>query len=328
MNSASAERMPLPRVSVGVPVRNGAKYLEQTLDDLLSQTLDDLEIVVSDNCSTDRTPALLEFVSRRDDRVRVHRNQTDLGPAANYDAVLQMARADLFCWSAADDRHAPDFLARAVSALDADPTAVLATVGVRRIGPDGQDLGRVDGEPDMSSEDPSERLRNLIFVDHRRHGAHELFGLARRKTLRACGPQGAYARSDSVTLARLVLRGRFTRIEDELFFNRDHGERSSRVNPPRGWHDRGWAVHVLGGGPSPPDSWWDPSRAGSMVWPEWKLLREYVRAVEEAPLTLEERGRCRRVLATFAARHVPKLTRDVLIGAEFCVRRAADRGAS
>ena len=315
----------IPRVSVGVPVRNGVQYLQRTLDDLLGQTMEDLEVVVCDNGSTDGTPALLEEISRRDGRVRVHRNAVDLGPAANYDATLRQSRADLFCWSAADDRHDPDFLARTVAALDADRTAAVATVGVRRIGPDDEDLGRVEGEPDLSCSDVAERLRRLVFADQRRHGGHELFGVMRRDVLLRIGAQGPFAHSDRVTLVRLVLHGRFIRVDRDLFFNREHAGRSSLLRPVRAYGGRGWAVSALGSGPMPPDVWWDPSRANRVVWPEWRQLQEYQRAVQRAPLTPDERWRCRRVLAAFAVHQVPKLTRDVLIGVEFAARRAADR---
>ncbi len=48
-----------PRVTIGVPVYNGAQYLEQMLDSILTQSFADFEVVVSDNCSTDRTPEIL-----------------------------------------------------------------------------------------------------------------------------------------------------------------------------------------------------------------------------------------------------------------------------
>lgn len=314
-------------MSVGVPVRNGERYVRRTVEDLLAQTVDDIEVVVCDNASTDGTLEVLKALQAQDDRLQVHSSSADLGPAANYQRCFDLARAPYFCWSAADDRHAPTFLERTLEALESDATAVVATTAVRRIGPDDEDLGPVTGEPVLGSPDPAERLAALVFVDHRRHGAHELFGLVRRDVLVDAGPQGSFARSDSVTLVRLALRGRFHRVEEELFFNREHGERSSRVVPPRAYKGRSLSVRVMGGGPLPPDSWWDPARAGQVVWPEWRLLQEYRRAVADAPLTADERARCRRVLMRFAVRHVPKLTRDVVVGAEFAARRAADRAA-
>ncbi len=64
-----------PRVSVGMPVYNGARFLAETLDSWLAQGLEDFEFVVSDNASTDDTPRILEEYVRRDPRVRVHRSE-------------------------------------------------------------------------------------------------------------------------------------------------------------------------------------------------------------------------------------------------------------
>lgn len=319
-------RQTAPRVSIGLPVRNGAAFLDQTLDDLLRQTWTDLEVVVCDNASTDGTPTICAAWQRRDPRVRYHRSDTDRGPAANYNWAFQLSVGQYFCWSAADDRHLPEFVASTVAALEGDPTAVVASTGTRRIGPANEDKGVVRGQPDLSSLDAAERLRTLLFVDHRRHGAFEIFGMIRRDALAAVGPQGRYARADSVQLVKLALRGRFVHVPKALFLNRDHEDRSVRVAAPRAYGGRSWTVQILGGGPTPPDAWWDAARADRVVWPEWRLLQEYRRAVEQAPLSPADRSACRRVLAAFAVHHVPKLTRDLLIGAEFAARRAFSRG--
>jgi glycosyltransferase involved in cell wall biosynthesis len=324
-NSADApngEDASPPRVSIGIPVFNGERFLAQTLDGLLKQTFDDLEIIVSDNASTDSTPQLLAEYAARDPRVRVHRFEVNQGPAANYNKVAELARGEYFMWAAADDLHAATFVEAGVRQLDADPSTVLAYADTRIIDEFGETKFDYDYQPDIDSASAAERLDVLLNVDHHRHGAFEIFGLMRTASLRAALPQGAYARSDSVMLVRMALRGRFVRHREPLFLNRDHGSRSVRSTPTRSFHGRGLLVRKIGTGPIPADEWWDASRRNHMVWPEWRLLAEYRRALRAVDLAPAERRSARRSLRRFSRRHAPKLVRDVLLNTELGVRRA------
>ena len=78
-----------PRVSVGVPVYNGERFIRQTLDSLVDQSFKDLEIVISDNASTDGTAAICEEYARRDDRIRYVRNERNVGLAKNFNRVVE-----------------------------------------------------------------------------------------------------------------------------------------------------------------------------------------------------------------------------------------------
>src|SRR5688500_16041598 len=73
-----------PRVSVGVPVYNGARYVARTLDSLLAQTFSDFELIISDNGSTDGTEAICRAYADRDTRVSYHRAATNQGIVGNF----------------------------------------------------------------------------------------------------------------------------------------------------------------------------------------------------------------------------------------------------
>ena len=131
-----------PRVSIGLPVFNGERYLAPAIGSVLGQDFRDLELIVCDNASTDRTPEICAAYARRDARVRYVRNPRNLGAGPNYDRCFRLARGEYFKWAAHDDRLAPDYLSRTVAALDAAPGAVLCTTGVAEIGP-GDEVRRV-----------------------------------------------------------------------------------------------------------------------------------------------------------------------------------------
>ena len=110
-----------PRVSVGVPVYNAEKYLRQSLESLLAQTFEDVEIIISDNCSADATEAICREFAQRDSRIRYLRQPENLGAIANFNHVFAEARGEYFKWAAYDDLCEPTFLQRCVDVLDKNP---------------------------------------------------------------------------------------------------------------------------------------------------------------------------------------------------------------
>ena len=84
------------RLTIGLPVYNGERYLRQTLSSLVAQTFDDFEIIVCDNASFDRTNEIsLDFASR-DPRVRYVRNERNLGAIPNFNRAATLGTAPFF----------------------------------------------------------------------------------------------------------------------------------------------------------------------------------------------------------------------------------------
>jgi glycosyltransferase involved in cell wall biosynthesis len=121
-----------PRVSVCIPVRNGGAFLPLAVDSVLSQTFDDMELIIVDNCSTDGTAEWLERKSAAVGKIRFFRNATDIGLARNFNACLAHATGAYVKFLCADDLLLPGSLQRMAAALDADASATLA-VGARRL---------------------------------------------------------------------------------------------------------------------------------------------------------------------------------------------------
>src|SRR3989339_68658 len=114
-----------PLVSIGLPVHNGEHYLRKTLKSLLSQTYPFIELIISDNASTDGTEAICKAYERLDERIRYFRSDRNRGAAWNFNRVLELAGGTYFKWAAHDDLSAPDFLASCVRILETDRSVVL-----------------------------------------------------------------------------------------------------------------------------------------------------------------------------------------------------------
>ncbi|MBV8643845.1 MAG: glycosyltransferase [Candidatus Eremiobacteraeota bacterium] len=104
------ERYPL--VSILIPNYNYVHYVGQAVDSALVQTYPNVEVVVSDNCSTDGAWELLNARYGDNPRVRLHQNPSNLGMAGNFDRVLELARGRYIMWLSSDDFLYPTHVAQ------------------------------------------------------------------------------------------------------------------------------------------------------------------------------------------------------------------------
>ncbi len=133
--------MAAPRVTIGMVVRNGERHLAAAIESFLAQTYGDFELVIHDNASDDRTPAIAAAYAERDPRVRLERRERNIGAVGNIIDAAERAKGEYFAWSAHDDLREPGFLASLVELLDRHPTASIACCAVRDMHPDGRDAG-------------------------------------------------------------------------------------------------------------------------------------------------------------------------------------------
>lgn len=110
-----------PKVSVLMSVYNGEKFLEETMDSILSQTCQDWECIVIDDCSTDNTPVILAQYARRDKRICVYRNEHNQKLPASLNRALQLAKGTYIVRMDADDVCRRDRLEKQVAFMEKNP---------------------------------------------------------------------------------------------------------------------------------------------------------------------------------------------------------------
>ncbi|MGE0117982.1 MAG: glycosyltransferase family 2 protein [Dongiaceae bacterium] len=214
-------------MSIGLPVYNGENYLAKAIESVLGQTFRDLELIICDNASTDRTQAICEDYVRRDARIRYIRNARNLGAGPNYDLAFHSARGIFFNWLAHDDAMAPTYLERAVACLERTPDAVLCYIGITEIDTKGQVRRAYTNHlPGVDSPRASIRFAGMILY---RHQCEPFFGLFRRQALVGSGLHGLFCGSDRVLLAEMALRGPCVAVPEPLFLHREHNERYTRA---------------------------------------------------------------------------------------------------
>jgi len=109
-------------VSIGLPVFNGANFLAEAIESILAQEMGDFELMISDNASTDETPAICERYAALDARISYVRHPANMGAANNYNHVFHCTSAKYFKWAAHDDLLKPRFLSECIAAFEAFET--------------------------------------------------------------------------------------------------------------------------------------------------------------------------------------------------------------
>ena len=219
------------RVSVGLPVYNGERYLEVALDSLLSQTFSDFELIICDNASTDRTADICRQYALQDDRINYSRNSANIGAMNNFNRTFGLATGEFFRWVGYYDISLPGYLEACVQTLDDDPAAVLCHTRTILINEAGERVGPYDDFLDFRSPHPEQRFREYLFRPAVLCNA--IMGLVRSDELRKTPLLGGYLASDKILLGDLVLRGSLRRVDDYLFLRRLHPLKSDHANRSR-----------------------------------------------------------------------------------------------
>jgi glycosyltransferase involved in cell wall biosynthesis len=262
----------MPLVSVGMPVYNGERWLRQTIESILSQTLDDFVLEISDNASSDATQAICREYAEKDRRVRYHRNPENIGLNGNWTLAFRRTKSKYFKWASCNDLCAPRFLERCVERLEASPNAVLCHTQTRIIHGGDDTVGEPYAD-DVCCDDADAytRLRHTL---ERIRLNNAINGVIRSDVLAQTGLIADYFSSDVVLLVELALHGPILQVPEELFFR--------RMAP-------GAATQLKSGAEIA--SYYQPKGDRKMRFQHWKLHYGYLGAAARAPLSLTERRR-------------------------------------
>jgi glycosyltransferase involved in cell wall biosynthesis len=285
-----------PRLSIGLPVYNGERYLPEALDALLGQTYSDFELIISDNASADATQEICRDYAKRDARIRYVRQPVNVGAGPNHNVVFHESRGELFKWASHDDLYGRDLLLRCIEALDARPQVVLAHAWQAIIDADGKVVLPVEYRLATHCADAPERFRSMLFTV----GGDDFYGVIRSDILRRTPLQQSYHHADRTIVSELALYGPFYQVPELLYFRRDHPGRAERATPSM----RARCANL------------DPRRANRLRNPSVRLVAEYiygfVSAIRRSPLSSADRRRCYQYLGLWmASRVLPGTSRRI-----------------
>lgn len=281
----------IPRVGIGMPVYNGERYLEETLNATLAQTYEDFELIIADNASTDRTGQICQDFTAKDSRIRYIRNTVNLGASKNYSICFEPSKSEYFRWANADDLPAPSLLEKCVNVLDKHPDAVLAYGKTNIIDEEGKFIEHYDDKLDLQDNCPSARF---IQCSQNIGLSNILYGLMRRDCLANTALLGNYLASDINLITEMTLYGKYLEIPEYLFSRRMHPDCSSW---DRESEDR-------------QKDFWDPSKK-KLLMQTWRSMYEYFKAVYTAPVSLSDKRALYSFLCKKTYWHKDQLAQDV-----------------
>jgi glycosyltransferase involved in cell wall biosynthesis len=265
-----------PLVSVGLPVRNAAGSIREVVRSVLAQDHENLELIISDNASTDDTEAVCRGLAGDDSRVVYCRQPQNIGLLPNFVFALNQSRGDFFRWIGDDDWLAPDYVSRCLKALGERPDAVLATTLIQYVGldPGASQAALYDPGP-LASSDPVDRIGAMLTALNAHHFVVDpLYALLRRDAVVRIPRRNMY-QEDQHYAVQLALAGPWVHVPALLA--------GRSVGVPRAT----LAAERLG-------------------FPKWQLrvgtsllCREFLRDVDEIELAAAQRRRAYAEIARF-----------------------------
>jgi glycosyltransferase involved in cell wall biosynthesis len=273
-----------------MPVFNSERTIREAVNAVLGQSFDDIELIISDNNSTDGTRAICEEYAAHDRRVRYVRNSRNIGIAANYNAVFRLARARYFKWASSNDMVLTTFLEQCFDFLARHDRVVLVHCGTRLF-TDGALYEDTHDDLNLLDEDPCVRFRSLL---ERMRLNNAMNGLIRASALAKTPLMRGFYGSDCSLMAELVLRGKFAELPEVLFVRRmDARSATAKMSPD--------AVA----------SFFNPGTRQAPLFSTWRLHQHYLGAVWRAPISATAKLCVARYIARSLRWSREKLAREV-----------------
>jgi len=272
-------------VSIGLPVRNAGERLIPVVESVLAQDHPHVELVISDNGSTDDTEAVCRALAARDDRIAYHRQPHNIGLFNNFVRTIGLASGSFFRWIGDDDRLAPTFVSRCLREFAEDPRLIMVTTQIMYTGPGGDiQTAHYDGTA-LRSADPVDRLAEVLRLLNESHLLIDpLYAMVRRAPVAAI-PRRNMLREDEVFAVKLALAGPWGHVSEVLAH-------------------RGWQPDKIG------------NIARRLDVPAWQAhfaatlqCREMLRWLRAAGLSPEQRSRARSAVYRMYARRQARTVR-------------------
>jgi len=203
-------------LTIGMTAYNDEKYLREALDSLLAQTYTDFILLISDDCSTDKTPDICREYAERDSRIVFVRHEKNGGSLANFKYVLSRIQTPFFISCAGHDRYHPQFIEKLLPLIQLEKV-VLAYPRSQIINFDGS-LGNIHND-DYTTTSFNEPIERYLYILNELNSCAIIQGIWKTKTIRNIYVKPVIS-NDRLMILHATLQGAFQQYPEILFFMR------------------------------------------------------------------------------------------------------------
>lgn len=281
-----------PLVTIAIPVFNGENFLREAIESTINQEYRNLEIILSDNASTDSTLKICREYGKKDPRIRIIHHDENVGASENHNNAFRISKGKYFKWLSHDDVMERTCISRSVEVMENMPDVGCVYFLSNAVTEEGEVLEDYSPGIDLMDERPSRRLYRSTCISH---PLMEVFGVFRSDVLKKTRLFGKYSSSDRIILAEVALLAPSYRIEEYLFNYRIHPNQSCSVYNTR---------QVRG-------EWFDPKLKNRRTYPHWRLLAEMFKAVRMVKLRPGEKIKSYFTVLVWSRRRAGYLLRNL-----------------
>lgn len=201
-----------PLVSIGIPVFSGAASISRTLESILAQNYTNIEIIVCDNNSPDKTVEIVKNYQKTDKRIKLIQHPQNIGMFKNFNSTFLQSSGEFFMWVAHDDDRSPEFISECLKPLLLNCKAVLCspmTIAFYK--------GEACWIASMPKYRKGDRLSSRYLKTLNEFPATAIYGLYRSSAIRKTRLWGQFLGGDIAFIQELSIQGEFERVDVPLF---------------------------------------------------------------------------------------------------------------
>ncbi|NTV14432.1 MAG: glycosyltransferase family 2 protein [Desulfobulbaceae bacterium] len=219
----------MPLVSVCFPLYNEGEHISEALASITNQTYNNIEILISDNASTDNTAEICQIIANTNPRVLYINQKVNIGASNNFFTLAQKATGKYLMWAAGHDLWSENLIEKCVAILEKNESTVLAYGKTVWIDNNGLETLTASGLYDTKGLDFAAKFAIVMWSS-----MNPILGVIRKDAIPQLGDRYNFVGNDLVLLLELITKGDFSCATEATFYRRhnraaeNHGERLKR----------------------------------------------------------------------------------------------------
>jgi glycosyltransferase involved in cell wall biosynthesis len=225
-----------PIITIGLPTYNGEKTIRRTIDHILSQTITNFKLIISDDGSTDSTIKICREYEQKDNRIKVIQKNKPHGWIWNFIFLAEKSNTKYFVWIAQDDYWNPKFIEKNIDILETNPKIVCSISDVQLIGSNIKNYYSNQKESNIVKKNSkfefvrpitgtyNEKIRNIIEFNW----IINLYSIFRTEKLKACIIHNVFVSWDFALIFNMIKFGDLHVLDEVLAYRDTEGVTSQK----------------------------------------------------------------------------------------------------